>query len=271
MRPRDRLLRRGIPKEAIRKELERWSDGLWRWNQAFSALVVGGLAIEFVPDAASFLGMFSHDVFIALHGHSDHLHEFGGFVVVVGIVAEFLVAMLDRQVETDLRDESNTEIERLREANDEMERMHTWRQLPDVEAFTDAMRSFGNVTYLLRFAAEETEPSFLAFQLHTALRNAGWIPIGDAFRRDWKLDPGVSIRRVVRSHETLIWFPAQYGIADWLDSKRIAVSVSMDSGQEKLDPDTLLIDVGLRPKNVEEYRDIRALFARNRPVTPPPT
>jgi hypothetical protein len=110
MRPRERLLLNGIPKEAIRKELERWSDRLTGWDLFFSATVSVGLTIEFLPDAASFLGIFSHAIFAVLHAHIEPLHEFGGLIVVVGVVGEFCIASRERSLETDLRDESNSAI-----------------------------------------------------------------------------------------------------------------------------------------------------------------
>jgi hypothetical protein len=55
MRPKERLLRRNIPKDAIRRALEDWSDRLPSWNEVFTALVVLGLVIEYLPEIARFL------------------------------------------------------------------------------------------------------------------------------------------------------------------------------------------------------------------------
>lgn len=122
MRPKERLLRKEIPKEAIRRELERWSDRLSGWDQFFTAMVVGGLAVEYLPDAASFLAMFSHAVFVALNSHSEPLREFGGLIVIAGVLGEFCIASRERKVESDLRDESNKEIAEL---NTETEGLRT--------------------------------------------------------------------------------------------------------------------------------------------------
>jgi hypothetical protein len=166
MRPRERLLLNGIPKEAIRKELERGSDRLFRWNLFFSATVGVGLTIEFVPDAASFLGVFSHTVFMVLHTHSGPLHEFGGFVVVVGIVAEVFIARRDRHIETDLRDESNSEIGILhgRAATAEREAAEARRETAEANGRTEAVRlclaETDKMVITLRMAQEPRARSF---------------------------------------------------------------------------------------------------------------
>ena len=60
MRPKERLLRRGkIPNEekAIRSALEAWSDRLSHWTEGFTALVVLGLVIEYLPEITHFLSL----------------------------------------------------------------------------------------------------------------------------------------------------------------------------------------------------------------------
>jgi hypothetical protein len=113
IRPKERLLRKRIPKEEIRRELERWSDRLSHWNEFSTAVVVLGLAIEYLPDAASFLGIFSHAIFVVLHVHADLLRQFGGLLVVVGVAGELWTDVRESKVESDLRDESNTQIAEL--------------------------------------------------------------------------------------------------------------------------------------------------------------
>lgn len=69
------------------------------------------------------LGMFSYTVFLVLNLHSVPLREFGGLLVIVGVLGEFCVASRERQVESDLREENNSTIATLhdRAANAERE------------------------------------------------------------------------------------------------------------------------------------------------------
>ena len=157
----------------------------------------------------------------------------GSFLVAVGVFAEVAIGIFSARANRKQERKSNREIarlnaetERLREANNEMERMHAWRSLPDTVAFEKAMRAFENVRYMVRFMdAEDKEPTMLMWQLHWALRNAGWANLIDPPQRAWDLEPGVSIRRVVRLPDPLVGSKAQDGLASWLDSKAIAVRI----------------------------------------------
>lgn len=179
MRPRERLLLKEIPKEAIRKELERWSDRLSTWDQFFTAVVVGGLAIEYLPDAASFLGMFSHAVFVVLYAHNNPLHQFGGLIVIVGIMGEFCVASQERKVESDLRDENNSTItslhDRATKAELELAKIREPRvAFFSIKKFSESLKSKPQGTAEVMYQPDDGEAMMFAFALNSALVLGGW-------------------------------------------------------------------------------------------------
>jgi len=55
------------------------------------------LAIEYLPDIASFVGMFSYSLSITLRAHAEQLREFGGLFVIAGVLGEFCIASRERQ------------------------------------------------------------------------------------------------------------------------------------------------------------------------------
>jgi len=103
MRPSDRLLRRGIPKTDIRKELENWSDGLSRWERFWTAVVLGGLAVEVFVRIDRFL---PHSIFDLIWPHSSWLGDIGDAIVFVGVFGELVVASKVGRIETALREEN---------------------------------------------------------------------------------------------------------------------------------------------------------------------
>jgi hypothetical protein len=107
MRPSDRLLRQRIPKTDIRKELENWSDGLSRWERFWTAIVVGGLAVEVFVRLDRF---FPHSIFDLIWPHSSSLGDLGDAMVFIGVFGELVVASRSGRVETALRDENAKEI-----------------------------------------------------------------------------------------------------------------------------------------------------------------
>jgi len=76
MRPKERLLGREIPKAAIRKALEDWSDRLSKWDLFWTAIVVGGLFIEYIPLVTKF---FPTRAFIYIRVRTEVFSDFGGF------------------------------------------------------------------------------------------------------------------------------------------------------------------------------------------------
>lgn len=77
MRPRERLLRRGInPKDesAIRKALEEWSDRLSAWEHVFTGAVVAGLIIEYLAEITF---IFSRSIAATLRAYDPRLREWG--------------------------------------------------------------------------------------------------------------------------------------------------------------------------------------------------
>jgi hypothetical protein len=88
IRPRERLLRRDIPKDAIRNALEGWSDRLAGWEQFFTAILVAGLVVEYLPGIARFLPTV---IFAAIRPHAFILRDFGGFLVIAGVVGEMWI------------------------------------------------------------------------------------------------------------------------------------------------------------------------------------
>jgi hypothetical protein len=239
-------------------------------ERLFAALVIVGVFVEY---GDKFLEFF----------HCPNVHTLGmiagGALIAFGVLGEIWASSRGFKAERELdRENEKTIAELNREADREKAKLaelmllSEWRTVGDLSAFEDAMRRFaGDQQYILQFAeSEDKEPRQLMSQLHRALPNAGWIPIGETPRRSWTLQRGVSIRRVVRMPDPLFGSPAQNTPANWLDDRQIAVSVWAYE-QEDLAPGTLVIDVGLRPTNIEEHRALRAEFSKvKRPVTPPP-
>ena len=104
MRPRERLLRKRIPKEAIRDALEAWSDRLSLWEGGFTATVVAGLVVEYLPEIASFM---SRAISSFVMSHAQRLGELGGLMVIVGVAGELWISFREYKIETDLRFENN--------------------------------------------------------------------------------------------------------------------------------------------------------------------
>ena len=120
MRPKERLLRRGrlTPNDenAIRIALEAWSDSLSHWAEVFTATVVLGLVVEYLPDITYFLRFVLLTGFaVAVQKHSEQLRQLGGFLVIVGVAGELWIEIRASRVETDLREETNEVIARAQE------------------------------------------------------------------------------------------------------------------------------------------------------------
>lgn len=206
MRPAERLLRKGIPKDAIRKELERWSDRLSDWDQFFTAVLVAGLVIEYLPEVTYFLHLISGSVAAMVRPHAEQLREFGGLLVIIGVVGEFGVGRRGSRVETDLREEYNSAIsaangriaetleraaraERAAKEADlarvKMEgrlvRRTVSRHLTDeeIEALQEKLKPLSGQRFAITVAATDdtatNEPQAFAWQLSKALHGAGWI------------------------------------------------------------------------------------------------
>jgi hypothetical protein len=115
MRPRERLLRRGInpnDESAIREGLEGWSDSLSTWEHVFTGAVVAGLIVEYLAEITFW---FSRSVGLFLHSHDLQLREVGGLFVIIGVAGELWIGVRSGRVETDLRKESKRTIGYLRE------------------------------------------------------------------------------------------------------------------------------------------------------------
>ena len=101
MRPKERLLRRNgnSDQAGLHKLLEEWSDRLGNWEEFWTAVVVFGLVVEYLP---LILGIVK-----AVEKHARLLEQAGGLLVIVGVAGELLVSRRAASVETDLRDISN--------------------------------------------------------------------------------------------------------------------------------------------------------------------
>ena len=179
MRPKERLLRKAIPKDAIRKELEAWSDRLSAWNEFFTAVVVLGLIVEYLPEITYFLpGPFAGLV----RPHAEQLREFGGLLVIVGVAGEFGIGRRGSRVETDLREESNKAIEETREraatAELETEKLKgqlAWRTVSTdmIGRLATALRAKpGSVS--VEYLTGDVESLNFATQVAFAFQVAGW-------------------------------------------------------------------------------------------------
>jgi uncharacterized protein YjeT (DUF2065 family) len=196
MRPKERLLRRGkIPNEEkeIRKALEEWSDRLSRWTEAFTALVVAGLIVEYLPEITYFLAM---RVGSEVSRHAEQLRQFGGFLVIVGVVGELWIEVRASRVETDLRGEYNSTIEATREraaraeqaaAEADLKRIKLESTLvrrtvrrslepqEEVELVGDLSKHAGQRCSILMSMGRTSEQISFATQLKRIVESAGWL------------------------------------------------------------------------------------------------
>jgi hypothetical protein len=99
----------------MRKALEDWSDGLSRWERAFTAMVVLGLAIEYLPQIGNAIEWMFGIALATIKVHTDFLSQMGGFLVIVGVAGELFVSIIASRVETDLREETNEVIAKAEE------------------------------------------------------------------------------------------------------------------------------------------------------------
>jgi hypothetical protein len=101
MRPKEHLVRRNgnINNQELHKKLEEWSDRLGKWEEFWTAIVVFGLVIEYLPLILS--------IVISIEKHSKLLEQTGGLLVIIGVAGELLVSRRASSVETDLREISN--------------------------------------------------------------------------------------------------------------------------------------------------------------------
>lgn len=193
MRPKERLLRSGkIPNDqsAIRSALESWADRLSHWTVAYTAIVVLGLAIEYLPEITYFLKACVAET---VRPHSEQLRQFGGLLVIVGVAGELLVAVRAARVETDLREESNSAVARAHEraataekiaAEANLARFKIESQLfkPHVltEEATIALREILNAysgtkrVDVFMFDSHMTDVSALANSINAVFSSAGW-------------------------------------------------------------------------------------------------
>ena len=91
----------------MRKALEDWSDRLSLWERAFTAIVVLGLAIEYLPQIGNAIEWMLGITLPTIRSHTDLLFQLGGFLVIVGVAGELVVSIRASRVETDLRKETN--------------------------------------------------------------------------------------------------------------------------------------------------------------------
>ena len=186
MRPKDRLLRRGIPNTAIRKALEKWSDDLSVWERIWTAIVVLGLGIEIFDALARFL---PHDVFDLIWPHLTVLGELSSALVFGGVLGELVVSSMSGRVETALRAENEAIIEATREraalaeqraaeANLELAKLKQPRTLlpEQQENITSVMKFFGGQRFAF-CVFSDPESLDLARTLDAILKSAEWIRI----------------------------------------------------------------------------------------------
>ena len=201
MRPRDRLLQRGIPNTSIRKVLEDWSDRLSIWERIWTAVVVAGLGIEIFVALSHFL---PHDIFDLIWPHSTVLADIASTMVFGGVFGELIVSSKAGQVETDLREENDFIIGGLYERVAQAERATADANLAraklemrlhrrTVERALSAEEERALITRLQQYSGQEfgitlaqgtqvRTPSTLRIhemfsfveQLRKALLNAGW-------------------------------------------------------------------------------------------------
>jgi hypothetical protein len=187
-RLRDRLRRRAASAsnntaEARKRQLDH-KVVVWEVaERLFAALVIVGVFVEY---GDKFLEFF----------HCPNVHTLGmiagGALIAFGVLGEIWASSRGFKAERELdRENEKTIAELNREADREKAKLaelmllSEWRTVGDLSAFEDAMRRFaGDQQYILQFAeSEDKEPRQLMSQLHRALPNAGWIPIGETPRR----------------------------------------------------------------------------------------
>jgi uncharacterized membrane protein YidH (DUF202 family) len=87
----------------MRQALEDWSDSLSRWERAFTAIVVLGFAVEYLPQIGHAIEWMFAVTLATVNVHADLLSQLGGFLVIVGVAGELVVSIRASRVETDLR------------------------------------------------------------------------------------------------------------------------------------------------------------------------
>ena len=272
MRPKERLLRRGIPKTEIINGLEKWSESLTRWERGYTIGVAIGLLIELTFPFARYL---PHTLFDSIWPHAFAYNAIANVMVFGGVVGELVISSRSSRVETDLRDENakiiaalNAETERLRKENNDTIIMRSFRSLGDVTAFEAAMSPFPGTRFFIEHALDATgEIGQLQGQLSRSLPAAGWFQTKIAVAELTRMIPSCVSVFTVSHPDKPRNSAAALALARWLDGNFVAVRVSPIAWPET-SLGTLFIQIGSRPESIELYEKFRQGFAEHRPVTP---
>jgi hypothetical protein len=175
----------------MRQALEDWSDSLSRWERAFTAIVVLGLAFEYLPQIGHAIEWMFAVTLATVNVHADLLSQLGRFLVIVGVAGELVVSIRASRVETDLREESNAILAHANERAANAERIAAEANLARVK-LEQRMRSrsifgagyntlkellvsrSGTTVDLVLFDHHVLETASFTRQLIATLKSTGW-------------------------------------------------------------------------------------------------
>jgi hypothetical protein len=247
MRPRERLLRRGInpnDENAIRKALEAWSDWLSTWEHVFTGAVVAGLIIEYLSEITSF---FSKPIATTLRAHDPQLREWGGLFVILGVAGELMIGVRSSRVETDLREESNSVLAQANERAANAERQAAEANLArvkieqrmkrrflsneDLKALLDIVAPYARRSVdIIVFDHHEPETLNFARQLTRVFTSANWVVREWESRKVAYRIPGSSMLiAMAAEHVTSDALKLAQGISDVLTAIDIDCGISPGS------------------------------------------
>jgi hypothetical protein len=235
-----------------------WPGWLERTSILFGLIVVAGLALESGPDIVAFI---EHHIPLprSLKGEA---------LVTIGVFGEVAISLFIARSARKQEIESELSIAELNNETARLKLLSAYRTIGDIGTFIEAMRPFKGTKYHVDLLLESQENSRFHWELTNGLSRAGWIAAG-IDGRDFRLPMGIVIYTMSERGKVKPRSPAGEALAEWLDSRSIAVVTGVSERYER--EFDLEIVIGPRPETIEDHELIRSSFAKrnSRPVTPP--
>lgn len=246
-------------------KLERKQDRLAAWFKGFTALVVVGLVVEYLPD-----------IIHAVRTRIFPLNISGALLITIGVAGELLIEFISSRTETRLREmndsiiadalkrvaELNLLAEQERLARVRIEEKFKWRKLdePQRRELTDAMKLHaGTRIDIFAFDSHITEVMILADSLSAACKTAGCkcklVMAGAGYRMSGgSVSVGCAREATVEEQKQFSLITTAIGIVLGRAGIRISYGFGAYSKTDKLVPNAVAVFEPWDPDDVAPFR-----------------